>query len=198
MQSQLLDPGSDYVLVHDIAKEFGVDASNTRRWLKANNFELFGVRAKKGCRPLSGVSAEDYQRALKLRESQGYPTGGNISATSKNRVLDMGVFYIVAACPDLSPHRIKLGFTTSIDARMADYFTIAPTAEVVKTYPCKFAWEKAAMASITRIGCKQIGVEIFDCDSVEDLVARADAFFALMPSFEQDEESELEFDVEEE
>jgi hypothetical protein len=51
----------------------------------------------------------------------------------------------------------------------------------LKKWPCKRTWEAAAIDCLTREDCQLILNEVFDCDDLQALIARGDAFFAQMP-----------------
>jgi len=74
-----------------------------------------------------------------------------------------------------------MGFASSIEARLQAHKTSAPTAQLIQCWPSKKVWEDAAIASISRIDCEQIGIEAFDCKDLSELTQRAEEFFALMP-----------------
>jgi hypothetical protein len=83
--------------------------------------------------------------------------------------------------PDLDPHRFKVGFTTDLDDRIRKHRCSAPFVRIEKAWPCRRAWERAAIDCATE-GCEQLHTEVFRAKKVADVVARADRFFALMPS----------------
>ena len=125
---------------------------------------------------MSALTPMDAEKFKSYRESQGFGTKNPIPETTGD-----GYFYIVQATPELDQNRVKLGFAADPTARLDDYRTICPTATIVKTWPCKSAWERAAMASATRIECKQIGQEMYVCDHLQNLCERAAEFFSIMP-----------------
>ena len=56
----------------------------------------------------------------------------------------------------------------------------APTAVVVKSWACKRAWEGTVMDCLTAAGCRLILNEVFECDSLDELLARGGALFGLL------------------
>jgi len=171
---------SDYVPLRDLAAELGVDRSGLRKWVLRQDVEIVRVRtaASKGQKTLA-VSVEDADALRALRDSEGF-------GVSVNPTPDGGGFlYVVVPFPECAPRRVKLGFATDTDTRLAAYRTIAPTAQVVKAWSCHRTWETAATASITRMDCSLVGGEVFDCDDLDALVQRGDEFFAMMPREEQ-------------
>ncbi|MDE0130191.1 MAG: hypothetical protein OXQ86_11615 [Gammaproteobacteria bacterium] len=87
--------------------------------------------------------------------------------------------------PELDPSRFKLGFSTDVAERLRHHRVSAPFAQLVRTWPCKALWEKTAIDSIAD-GCEQLGTEVFRTDSIQEIIERADRFFALMPPLSRD------------
>lgn len=171
-----------FVLLVDLANEFGIDRSSARKWVIQNGVEFIKVRGGKenGYQPMIAVSNEDAETLRELRGSYGSP---HLTPNSEGN----GQFYIIQTIPDIFPNRIKFGFTTNVESRLKSYLTITPTASVLQTWYCKPEWERAAIDSISRIGCTPVGVEVFDCGDIDELLKRSDAFFALMPSTDEEE-----------
>jgi hypothetical protein len=96
-------------------------------------------------------------------------------------VPDVGVFYVVRLVPDLDPKRLKLGFAENLNQRLARHRTAAPTARVLRAWPCRRAWELTSIDALTREGCRLVLNEVFECDDPEALAARGDAFFSMLP-----------------
>jgi hypothetical protein len=99
-----------------------------------------------------------------------------------------GYFYLIQLVPEALPNRVKLGFADSVDRRLGEHRTAAPTARLLKSWPCKRSWDFAAMDCITRTGCKLVLNEVYEGD-IQGFIDRAGAFFALMPN--PDNEREL-------
>jgi hypothetical protein len=93
----------------------------------------------------------------------------------------LGVFYVIRLVPELDPRRLKLGFADDLQSRLGQHRTVAPTAAVIKSWPCKRAWEKTVMDCLTGANCRLILNEVFECDDVDDLIRCADNLFALLP-----------------
>lgn len=166
----------EYVSVKELAKEWGIDSSNARKYIMAQGFSFLKRRLPESHGQLCNVlTKEDAEMARELREGQGF-TGKAIANDAE------GWFYIVQIVPDLDPLRIKLGFAGDVKARLQAHRTIAPTARLVKAWSCKRVWEQAAIDSITRIGCKLIANEVFQCDDLAALSGRAREFFEIMPT----------------
>jgi hypothetical protein len=167
-----------YVTLKDLAEEIGLDRSNMRKYLIRQGFEMAMVRTPESRSQMTlAITVEDAEAVKQLRNSQGF--GFDRAPIQVN---GYGFFYIIQVVPDLDPLRVKLGFATNMDSRLAAHRTSAPTARLVKHWPCKAMWEGVAIASITRSGCNLVGSEVFACDDIAGLSARGDAFFAIMPS----------------
>jgi hypothetical protein len=88
---------------------------------------------------------------------------------------------VIRLVPELDPRRVKLGFADEVNSRLTQHRTAAPTAVVIKTWPCKRSWEGTVMDCLSSYSCKLILNEVFECDDVDDLLRRGDALFALLP-----------------
>lgn len=86
-----------------------------------------------------------------------------------------GYFYVIQLEPDHDPGRYKVGFTTDLDGRLRKHRCSAPFSVYVETWPCRRAWERAAIDCIT-IGCEQLHTEVFRTPVIDGVVARARAF----------------------
>jgi len=175
------DNGSGWVSVKSIAKQMGVDPSSARKHIVKHKKHLgistqmirfSGARNQKGL----ALSEKDAKALMAYREESGF------SAEKPVKKQSGGVFYCVQPLPAEMPNRIKIGFTTDLRSRMQTYRTICPHAKALKTWVCDPTWEAAALASIGRIAVKRIGVEVFEFESADDVVAAAEAFFEMMPT----------------
>lgn len=92
----------------------------------------------------------------------------------------VGVFYLIQLEPDHDPGRFKVGFTTEIEGRLQKHRCSAPFASVLKSWPSRRVWERAAIECVTD-GCEQLHTEVFRTVSLDAVVARAEAFFKMMP-----------------
>ena len=93
---------------------------------------------------------------------------------------DDGNFYLMSLCPDISLRRVKLGFSRNVENRKNNFTTVCPTVQVIKTWPCKFSWEKAVIAMATK-DYVAIGEEVFDVASVEEITDKLDKIFSMLP-----------------
>lgn len=166
------------VTIKELESEFGIDRSNVRKYVLAHGFEFTKIRTPESRGQLTlALSLEDAEAVRQIRAREGFK-GKTFSPVSLN---GEGVFYLIQVVPDLASNRVKLGFTTNIEARMASHRTAAPTAKIINIWPCKKQWEQAALDSITRLGCKEISSEVFECDDLSEMIGRAVDFFQVMP-----------------
>ena len=91
-----------------------------------------------------------------------------------------GVFYLIQLEPKHDSGRFKLGFATNIEERLRTHKTAAPFSRILKTWPCKLLWEKTAIECAAQ-GCERLHTEVFRSESIVEVQAKCDQFFALMP-----------------
>ena len=105
---------------------------------------------------------------------------------------DEGWFYLIQLEPEHDPGRFKVGFTTDLDGRLRHHRCSAPFAVYKKTWPCRRSWERTAIDCMT-IGHEQLHTEVFRGSSLDEVAARGDQFFMVMPAVrvlsEADDES---------
>jgi hypothetical protein len=171
----------NYVLLKDLARELGLDKSNTRKYVLKAGFSFLKVRTPEGRGQLTlALAVEDAETIRELRQSQGYVIGkhpGKIITDNGD-----GFFYIIQLVPELEANRVKLGFATDVDSRLQSHRTAAPTAQLVKAWPCKRSWEPTAITSLTREDCELLSGEVFRVGNLDLLIERGNAFFAIMPT----------------
>jgi hypothetical protein len=96
------------------------------------------------------------------------------------RLVNSGFFYVIQLIPEFDPMRIKLGFSADTSQRLRQHQASAPTARIVKVWPCNRLLEKAAIDFITAKGCSLIRAEVWVCDDLQAVIARGDEFFGVM------------------
>ena len=116
-------------------------------------------------------------RAQRLRDGFGISETGQTEPA--DAPVEKGCFYLLLLFPELSQTRIKVGYASSLDARLMSHRTTCPTLKLVKSWTCKATWESAAIACVTQVST-MIGVEVFDCADLDSLTARLDSFFELV------------------
>jgi hypothetical protein len=175
-------PNGQYVFLTEIAEQLGMHRVHARKYALKHGFFFDRQRDPAKGNHLSLVlSIDDMQRLLTIRRTAGFPIGRE-QATTPVIPTDLGLFYLIQLVPDLSPLRLKLGFTDALPRRLSEYLTGNPTAQIYHSWPCRRVWEAAVIASVTRTGCRFIGGEVYDCDDLEAMRARVDAFFQVMPA----------------
>ena len=90
-----------------------------------------------------------------------------------------GFFYMIALIPEYNRGRIKVGFASNVEERLGNHRTAAPTAELVRCWPCKRAFEKTIIAALSSLG-KQVRNEVYDFPNVDLIVAKAETLFSLL------------------
>jgi hypothetical protein len=121
------------------------------------------------------VTEQDAERIVEYRRNQGFLGSEKVPAT------DTGLFYVVQLVPELDPGRIKLGFAVDMNERLSQHRTAAPTSAILKTWPCRRAWETTVMDSLVCEGCKLILNEVYECQDIAALLERGDRLFQLLP-----------------
>lgn len=177
---------SDLISFKEIAGRLGIDTTTVRRLIERVGPQL-GIAVQKG--RSKGTNAmwanfltrEDTERLISHYESRNSPKDEN---SEQEPFQAFGFFYVIQLVPEALPNRIKIGYTDSLERRLADHQTSAPTAKIIGSWPCKRSWDYAAMDSVTRTGCKWVLNEVFEGDP-QGFIDRANAFFSVMPSAEE-------------
>ena len=167
----------EYVSIRDLAKRLGMDRSHARRYVMKLGYSFHKRRTPdSGSQLTLCVTSAEADEIASQRAGKGF-TDSTVVAIS-----DVGVFYVIQLVPDLDPKRLKLGFAESLEQRLSQHRTAAPTARVLRAWPCKRTWEMTAIDALTREGCRLILNEVFECDEPDTLAKRGDAFFSLLPA----------------
>jgi T5orf172 domain len=154
----------EFFNLRDIAKEIGVTYQTVKSRTEFLEIEVVQIQNDKNMY-LSAIRAADL---AKLKDS--------LTNKSHN---ENGFFYIIALVPEYNRGRLKVGFASNVEERLGQHRTAAPTAELVRSWPCKRAFEKTIIAALSSLG-KQVRNEVYDFDSVELIVAKADMLFSLL------------------
>jgi hypothetical protein len=170
------DHPEQLVSLLSLARELRVDRSHFRRYVIR-----LGITPKK--RPIPGsrkklvvtVTAEEAARIRAARQGEGY----DVDSAEDDAIV--GVFYVVQLVPELDPNRVKLGFADDAAARLAQHRTAAPTARLVKTWPCKRSWEYTVIDALSNADCKLILNEVYECCDLARLLTQGEQLFALLP-----------------
>jgi len=176
---------SDMIGLAEIAKRLNLEVTAVRRMIARLGEELqLTPHRGKGSKVL--LTRGDADKLIASYEARRGPASPTAEETTKfDRY---GSFYIIQLVPEALPNRVKLGFADNADQRLNEHRTAAPTAKLLKVWPCKRSWDYAAMDSITREGCKLVLNEVYEGD-ISGFLERGEQFFALMPN--PDNEREL-------
>ena len=164
----------EHVTLKSLAPLVGMDRSHLRRYVI--KLGIKAVKIRESGQLLLAVSTDEADRIVEQRARDGHTTGAPV-------ITDAGLFYIVCLVPDLDPRRVKLGFTQDMSARLATHRCSAPTAELVKAWPCKRQWESTAMEAVAH-GARHILNECYEGD-VAEMCSRAKRFFDAMPEIKK-------------
>ena len=178
---------NDLVSFKAIAERLGIDTTTVRRLIERVGPKLsISVQKSrsKGSNAMwaNFLNREDTERLVSYYESRNLPRD---EKSDEDSFQAFGFFYVIQLVPEALPNRIKIGYTDSLERRLADHQTSAPTAKIIGSWPCKRSWDYAAMDSITREGCKWVLNEVFEGDP-QGFIVRANAFFAVMPSADEE------------
>lgn len=166
----------DFVSVKQLAETIGLDRSNTRKYVLKLGIKPHKRRTPDSRNQLTlAVTKDEAERIIRERETKGFTSSAKIVES------ETGVFYVIQLVPELDPKRIKLGFALDLNERLAQHKTAAPTATVIKAWPCRRVWEFTVMDSLSAAQCRLILNEVFECDDLSALLRRGDELFALLP-----------------
>lgn len=166
----------EYVSIKELAETMGMDRSHARRYILALGYSPHKRRTPDSHNQLTlALPRSEAEAVLAKRREQGFIGGGSV-------VSDRGFFYVIQLVPEIAPQRIKLGFATNVSDRLQQHRTAAPTAALLKCWPCRGVWERTAMDCMTREGCRLIANEVFECDQLDSLVCRGDKLFQQLPA----------------
>lgn len=168
----------EFVSIKDLAEGWGMDRSAALKFVKKLGIDPIKRRTPDSKNQKSSVltqSEADYVR--QVREQEGY------SATNPTiSISEAGYFYVIQLIPEHDPNRLKFGFADNVDNRLRQHRTSAPTAEVLKSWPCKRTWEPTIIDALTTNLCRLIQNEVFECDCREEVIELADELFDLLPN----------------
>ncbi|MDP1808214.1 MAG: GIY-YIG nuclease family protein [Actinomycetota bacterium] len=168
---------TEKVGIAEIAKRLKVDGTTVRR-LIARESEVLQLELHRGKGDKLLLSQEDADKLVASYEARRGPISTAEDAIKFDRY---GYFYIIQLVPEVLPNRIKIGFADNVEKRLNEHQTSAPTARLLKAWPCKRSWDYVAMDSVTRDGCKLVLNEVYEGD-IEGFLSRGDEFFSLMPN----------------
>jgi hypothetical protein len=170
----------EFVSLKQLAEELGLDRSNIRKYVIKRGFHPHSRRtAESKGQPTLALTAEEAEHVRAMRREEGF------LGSTKMVAKEVGFFYVVRLVPELDPRRIKLGFADNVSIRLSQHKTAAPTAVLVRYWPCKRSWELAVIDCLTAVRCRLVLNEVYECEDVDSLMCRGDQLFALLPHPEQ-------------
>lgn len=159
-----------------LAEKLGMDRSHARRYVLKLGFKPQKRRTVDSGNQLTlTVTSDEAEAILKYREDQGFAQKAVIVES------ETGCFYVIQLVPELDSRRIKFGFAIDLNDRLAQHHTAAPTAKVLKSWPCKRSWEITVMDCLSSMNCRHILNEVFECEDLPSLIKRGDELFQLLP-----------------
>lgn len=169
----------EYVTLKEISERIGIDRSRARRWIIGKGFSFVQIRDDESRQLVNALTVEDAERIIEIRGQQGFTVDGE---KDNPAVIDnsAGFFYVACLMPDIAPNRIKIGFANSIPSRMDAHRTTCPRLQLIKYWPCRRTFEPAVIAVAITAGSALYGGEVYDVESIDDVVRRIDAFFAMV------------------
>jgi len=169
-------PDDDLISVRDLAARHGKRRQTVFKVLKRLGIETTKLRSAAGRNQLVAY--------ITVEESGRVGVELDAMNSTDEAPLDedeAGVFYLVQLEPDFDPGRFKVGFAAGMAERLRHLRCSAPFATVVRTWRCRRLWERTAIDSVT-VGCEQLHTEVFRTGSLDEVVARCERFFAVMPA----------------
>jgi hypothetical protein len=123
---------NEFVSIKDLATRLGMDRSHARRYVLRLGYSFHKRRtADSGGQLTLCVTSAEASHIVSQRADMGF------LAPTVVAVSDVGVFYVIQLVPDLDPKRLKLGFAESLEQRHSQHRTAAPTARVLRAWPCR-------------------------------------------------------------
>lgn len=165
----------EYISIKQLATEIGMDRSHARRYVLGLGLTPTKHRtADSGNQLTLTVTAPEADFIRQNRKEQGF------LESSKPIENEVGSFYVIQLVPELDRKRIKLGFADDINQRLSQHRTSAPTATVLKSWPCRRSWEKTVIDALAGVGGKLILNEVYEFDDIEKMIEHGDQLFSLL------------------
>jgi len=172
--------GVDLIAVAELADELGTYRATIFKIVRRLGIQPVKRRdSERGGQQIALVTPAE---ALAIREAftTGRRSGGDAPVDGEALAADEGRFYLIQLEPEIDPGRFKVGFTTDLDGRLRHHRCSAPFAEYRKHWPCRRTWERAAIDCMTA-GLEQLHTEVFRGPSLDEVLARGERFFEVMP-----------------
>lgn len=173
--------GVDLIAIAELADELGTYRATIFKIVKRLGIEP--VKRRDSGRGGQQIAVVTPAEASAIREAftAGRRSGADASVDGEALAADEGRFYLIQLEPEHDPGRFKVGFTTDLDGRLRHHRCSAPFAQYRKHWPCRRTWERAAIDCMTA-GLEQLHTEVFRGPSLDEVLARGERFFEVMPS----------------
>jgi hypothetical protein len=170
----------DLIAVAELADKLGTYRATVFKIVKRLGIQPVKRRdPERGGQQIALVTSAEAS-AIREAFTTGRRSGDESSVDAVAFAADEGRFYLIQLEPKHDPGRFKVGFTTDLDGRLRHHRCSAPFAEYKKHWPCRRTWERAAIDCMTA-GLEQLHTEVFRGRSLDEVLARGEQFFALMP-----------------
>jgi hypothetical protein len=178
----------NWISVIDVATQHGKRKSTIFKVLKRLGIEARKLRNATGKNQMASyISRDDFQRVSVALISMTRRTDAEEEEEANGFVTaEEGFFYLVQLEPEFDPSRFKVGFAASMPERLRALRCSAPFASVVKMWPCRRLWEKTVIDCVS-FGCERLHTEVFRAALLEEVVAKCERFFAVMPPVQSSE-----------
>ena len=169
----------EVIAVRDIATQHGKRKQTVFKVLKRLGIETTKQRSTNARNQLVAyITREEYVRVRVELDAIG--TRDEVEDNAEFGADEVGVFYLIQLEPEFDPGRFKVGFALGMAERLRHLRCSAPFATVLRTWPCRPVWERTAIESVSA-GCERLHTEVFRAASLDEVAARCDRFFAVMP-----------------
>jgi hypothetical protein len=181
MRSDSDVPGADLIAIAELADELGTYRATVFKIVKRLGIQPAKRRdSERGGQQIALVTPAEAS-AIREAFTAGRRSGAGASGDGEALAADEGRFYLIQLEPEHDPGRFKVGFTTDLDGRLRHHRCSAPFAQYRRHWPCRRTWERAAIDCMTD-GVEQLHTEVFRSPSLDEVLARGERFFEVMPS----------------
>lgn len=171
----------DLIAVAELADELGTYRATVFKI--ARRLGIQSVKRRDSERGGQQIALVTTAEAAAIREAftAGRRSGDEALVDAATPDADEGRFYLIQLEPEHDPGRFKVGFTTDLEGRLRHHRCSAPFARYRKHWPCRRTWERAAIDCMTN-GLEQLHTEVFRGPSLDEVLARGERFFSVMPA----------------
>jgi hypothetical protein len=168
----------DYISLRKLGEMLGINSSQTRKYILKLGYNPPQARTPDSRGKLTYVfTREEAESIIKTRSEQGFITAETRGVPLVTQ--DFGMFYLIQIIPEFNPNRLKFGFAADVQQRLAEHRTSAPTASILKTWPCKRSWESTITDCLASYGCELILNEVYECKDLQKLLEMANQLFSI-------------------